>query len=73
MKIYQPAALLAVGILLFTMAGCEKEGPAEQAGEQIDDAVDTMQDKADDASDKAMDQLEQAGDKIEEATDSAAE
>jgi len=73
MKICQPTALLAVGILLFTMAGCEKEGPAEQAGEQIDDAVDTMQDKADDAGDMAMDKMEQAGDSIEEATDSAAQ
>ena len=71
MKLSQSIALLATGILVFTLAGCEKEGPAEQAGEQIDEAVETMQDKADDAGDKAMDELEEAGDKIEEATDSA--
>ena len=73
MKLNQSTALLATGILLFTLAGCEKEGPAEQAGEQIDEAVDTMQDKADDAGDMAMDKMEKAGDKIEEATDSAAQ
>ena len=71
MKLSQSTALLATAILVFTLAGCEKEGPAEQAGEQIDEAVETMQDKADDAGDKAMDKLEEAGDEIEEATDSA--
>jgi hypothetical protein len=55
------------------MASCEKEGPAEHAGENIDEAVDTMQNKADDISDKAMGKLEQAGDKIEEATDEPAQ
>lgn len=73
MKPRQLTALLAIGILLFTMASCEKEGPAEQAGENIDETVDTMQNKADDISDKAMGKMEQAGDKIEEATDEPAQ
>ena len=73
MKPSQSTTLLAVSLLLFTLAGCEKEGPAEQACENIDEAVDTMQDKAADVSDKAMDKLEEAGDSMEEATDEAAQ
>lgn len=43
------------GLSLATMSGCE-DGPLEEAGESIDDAVD-------DAGDK----LEDAGDEIEDA------
>lgn len=73
MKISQSIALLPVAILTFTLAGCEKEGPAEQAGKNIDDAVEEMQESAEDTGDKVMDKMEQAGDRIEDATDSAAE
>jgi len=45
------AALIAV------LAACEQDGPAEQAGEKIDNAVESAGDK-----------LEQAGDKIQDAT-----
>ncbi len=34
--------------LLFVLVGCEKEGPLERAGEEIDDAVDEVKDAADD-------------------------
>ncbi len=71
MRISRSTALFSIIFLLLTLAGCEKEGPAEQAGEKIDEAVDTMQEKAADTSDKAKKQLEEAGDKVEEATDSA--
>jgi len=40
------------------LAACEKEGPAERAGEEIDEAVE-----------KAGDKMEEAADKAEEATD----
>lgn len=47
-------APLAVGVM-----GCErKEGPAEEAGEAIDNA-----------GDKVEENVEEAGDKIEEATE----
>lgn len=45
---------LSVGVL----AGCEEQGPAEEAGEEIDEAVD-----------EAGDELEEAGDEIEDDTD----
>jgi len=52
-----PAALATV----FLCAACEPEkGPAEKAGEAIDNAVD-----------KAGDKIEEAGDKVEDAADKA--
>ena len=69
MNISRPTALFSIVFLLLTLAGCEREGPAEKAGEKIDNAVSTMQEKAADTSDKAQEQLEEAGDKVEEATD----
>jgi hypothetical protein len=46
---------LIVGLLLVALSGCEK-GPAEKAGENIDDAVD-----------KVGESLGNAGDSIQEA------
>lgn len=54
-------ALLSAGI-----AGCEKKGPIEQAGEEVDEAVDTIKNggkestanKVDDAIDDARKDLE---------------
>jgi hypothetical protein len=54
-------ALLSAGI-----AGCEKKGPIEQAGEEVDEAVDTIKNggkestasKVDDAVDEARKDLE---------------
>ena len=73
MKRPQIIALLPIATLLIMLGGCEKEGPAEQAGENIDEAVEEMQEQAEDAGDTAMETMEQAGDKIESATDSAAQ
>ncbi|HSH54780.1 MAG TPA: hypothetical protein VK967_07100 [Methylotenera sp.] len=57
------ALLFAIGL-----TACEK-GPAEKAGEKIDNAAESMGDKIEDATDKAGDKLEEAGDKIEDKTD----
>ena len=46
------------------------DGPAEQAGEKVDDAVDNAGDAIQDAGDKAGDAIEDAGDKAEDAVDS---
>ena len=69
MKMFKSTTLIALATLMFLLTACEKEGPAEQAGENIDQAVEQIQEKADAAGDKAMGTVEQAGDKIEEATD----
>lgn len=57
------ALFITIGI-----AGCEK-GPAEKAGEEIDNAAESMGDKIENATDEAGDKLEEAGDKIEDKTD----
>jgi hypothetical protein len=57
------AVLFAIGL-----TACEK-GPAETAGEKIDNAVENAGDKIEDATDNAGDKLEAAGDKIEDKTD----
>lgn len=45
-----------------TMMGCEEKGPAEKAGEKIDEAME----EAGDAMEDAADSVEEAGEKIEE-------
>jgi hypothetical protein len=43
-------------VLLFGLAACEREGPAEKAGRNVDRAVD-----------KAGKQIEKAGDRVQDA------
>ena len=65
--------VLFIALLLFPLAGgwvaCDKEGPAEKAGEKIDEAVDEAGDKMEQAGEKVDDAVEEAGDKMEKATD----
>ena len=64
---------LALGALLLTtmiaLSACQEKGPAEKAGESIDNAVENMGDKIEDATDDAGGKLEDAGDAIEDKTD----
>nr|WP_298718227.1 hypothetical protein [uncultured Steroidobacter sp.] len=63
------AATLSVGL-----AACEKKGPVEQAGEEVDEAVDTLKNggeesnanKVDDAIDQAREGAEDAADELKE-------
>lgn len=50
------SAALVMSALLALLAGCEKPGPAEQAGKEVDKAVD-----------KAGQQIEKAGERIQDA------
>lgn len=45
------AALLA-SALIITLAGCEQEGPLEEAGEKVDDKVEQTGDAVEDATDR---------------------
>lgn len=49
------SAALIASALLVALPGCEKEGPAERAGESIDEAVE-----------KTGEQIEKAGDAIKD-------
>lgn len=63
-------SLIAAALLsLFALSACEQKGPAERAGEQIDQAAESMGDKIENATDSAGKTVEEAGDKIEDATD----
>jgi len=68
------AVMLTLGVV-----SCEREGPAERAGEKVDHAVDTLKnggkepaaDKLEDAGDKAQDAAADAGDAAKRAVDDA--
>jgi len=63
------AATLSVGV-----AACDKKGPVEQAGEEVDEAIDTLKNggeestanKVDDAIDEAREGAEDAADELKE-------
>lgn len=58
-------ALVALFTLPLTVACDRKEGPMEELGEDIDDAVDEIKDGGDDLGDK----LEDAGDEMKDGAD----
>jgi hypothetical protein len=58
MKSYKTiTSALFAGLLLMGLAACEK-GPAEKAGEAIDNAASDVADKTEDAADTVKDKLE---------------
>lgn len=65
------AALLAA-LAAFGLTACEKKGPLEQAGEEVDEAVDTLrnggeestQNKVDDALDEAREGVNEVGEEL---------
>lgn len=58
MKSYKNiTATLLAGLLIMGLSACEK-GPAEKAGEAIDDAASDVADKADDAADAVKEKLD---------------
>jgi|ERR1700674_515008 hypothetical protein len=54
------AALATAAVLAGLLVGCQKEGPGERAGKQVDKAVEN-----------AGKQIEKAGDKIQDAAQDA--
>ena len=57
------AATAAIGL-----AACEKEGPLERTGEEVDEAVDTIKNGEESTSSKVDDALDEARDAAEDAT-----
>lgn len=64
------AALIMIMMVLgAAVIGCEsKEGPAERAGKQIDQAAEQAGDTMDKAVEKAGEKIEETGDTIREKT-----
>ena len=50
--------MLIAGLLIGGIAGCEQEGPAEQAGEEIDETVEEAGEGREDAGDDLEDRTE---------------
>jgi len=46
------------------IAGCEEPGPAERAGERIDDALSEARDRLDEAGDEIEEAAEEVGDAL---------
>lgn len=73
----QLAALLLAGVFGFGLAACEKKGPAEKAGEQVDQALGTQDkglaektgEKIDDAAQEVKEESREAADKVDRAAD----
>jgi hypothetical protein len=63
--------LIAMGLTMSLTSACRKEGPAERAGREIDDATrdagDAMKDAGERARDKMGDAGRTLGEKMEEA------
>jgi len=51
---------------LFALGGCEKQGPMERAGEEVDEAVETMKQGEEPASAKVDDAIDEAREGVEE-------
>lgn len=66
MKTLGVAALLCA--LSLGLAACEKKGPLEQAGEEVDEAVDTIKNGEESTSSKVDDAFDEAREATEDAT-----
>ena len=62
------AILTVLTVMVVGLSACEKKGPAEAAGEKIDNAAEKAGEKIDHAAEKAADKLNEASDKIKDKT-----
>jgi hypothetical protein len=68
MKFIQPAMLILVGALATHCASNQKEpdGPAENAGEKVDEAAEDTKQAADDAGEKIEEKADEAKEKVDD-------
>ncbi|WP_136248631.1 hypothetical protein [Halomonas borealis] len=60
-----------IGMMAFGLAACEEEGPAEQAGENIDETMNDAGESMDETMDQAGESVEEMGENVEETADEA--
>lgn len=58
-------ALLLSGVLVIGVAGCEREGPMEEAGEEMDEAVEQARENAEQVTEETGEALEEAGEEVQ--------
>jgi len=62
-------AVIATAVLGLGLASCEKKGPLEKAGEEVDEAVDTVKNGGEEpVSAKIDDAVDDAAKKVDKAT-----
>lgn len=59
--------LMCCGALLALFSACKEQGPAETAGERIDEAVEQTREKIEEAGDTVKEKTEEVGERMEEA------
>ena len=63
-------ATLLAATLSLGLAACEKKGPVEQAGEEVDEAIDTMKNGGEESTrNKVDDAVDEAREGAQDATD----
>ncbi len=63
------ATIVYAAMLGLSLTGCEKKGPVEQAGEEVDEAVDTLKN----GKESTATRLDDAGDDIRKGVEDAAD
>lgn len=61
--------IVAVGCLFLSLAACEREGPLERTGEELDEAVQTIRKGEEPASTKLDDAVDDLREGVNDATD----
>jgi uncharacterized protein YjbJ (UPF0337 family) len=73
MSMLKKLSVLSAGLLIAAgLVACEQKGPAEKAGEKIDQTVEKAQEKIEDAT-KPEGPMEKAGKKIDEVVEDTKE
>lgn len=57
--------ILGLCALGLAAAACEQQGPAEQAGERIDEAVEDVRDSAENLGDQARELVDETAERLE--------
>lgn len=60
--------MLCIGLIMVSVSACKKEGPAERAGRNIDEALDKAGKKIDRSAGKAAEKIEETGKKLKDST-----
>ncbi len=59
--------LPVLAVLALTLSGCQEQGPAERAGEKLDEASEGIKAGMEDAGDAVKDAVDDTGDALKEA------
>lgn len=60
-----------IGMMALGLAACEEEGPAEEAGENVDQTMEEAGENVDESMDETGEAVEDMGENVEEAADEA--